>query len=97
MIFGPLGIAVLVCAATYALHAGSGLIPNPPNAPETPALLTGFVVAVFAVLFLFQALLWRASRHPLGRRLYVHALNGFYLGTLANRALGLLWPRHPMS
>jgi NAD(P)H-quinone oxidoreductase subunit 5 len=97
MIFGPLGIAVLICAATYALHAGSGLLPITVAAPATPALLTGFVAAVFAMLFLFQALLWRASRHPLGRRLYVHALNGFYLGTLANRVLGLLWPRHPIS
>ncbi|MEZ5431356.1 MAG: proton-conducting transporter membrane subunit [Verrucomicrobiales bacterium] len=65
--------------------------------PEPPPLLTGFVAAVFLVLFVFQALLCRTGHHPIFRRLYVHALNGFYLGTLANRLLGKLWPRHPIS
>lgn len=97
MMLRPLGAAVVVCAVTYALHAGSGLILTGAAAPETPALLNAFVAAVFLALFLFQALLWRAAHYSLGRRLYVHALNGFYLGTIANRLLGHLWPRHPVS
>ena len=97
MILRPVGAAVLVCAVTYALHAGSGFLLTGVSAPETPSLLAAFVAAVFVALFIFQALLWRAGHHPLGRRLYVHALNGFYLGTIANRLLGHLWPRHPIS
>jgi NAD(P)H-quinone oxidoreductase subunit 5 len=97
MILSPVGAALLVCAVTYALHAGSGFLLTESAASETSALLTGFVAAVFLALFLFQSLLWRAGHHPLGRRLYVHALNGFYLGTIANRLLGQLWPRHPVS
>jgi NAD(P)H-quinone oxidoreductase subunit 5 len=97
MILRPVVAAMLVCAVTYALHAGAGFLPAETAAPETPALLAGFVAAVFVALFFFQALLWRAGHHPLGRRLYVHALNGFYLGTLANRLLGQLWPRHNLS
>lgn len=97
MVLRPLGGAVLICVVTYALHAGSGYLLPRTAVPTTPGLLIGFVTAVFVALFLFQALLWRASRHPLGRRLYVHAMNGFYLGTIANRLLGHLWPRHPIS
>ena len=96
MALRSLGAAAVVCGITFALHAGSGFLLTDNTAPETPALLTGFVAAVFIVLFLFQALLWRAGHHPLGLRLYIHALNGFYLGTLANRLLGRFWPRHPV-
>lgn len=64
-------------------------------APPIPAWLTFIVGLAFTGLFLFQSLLWRASAHPLGRRLYVHALNGFYVGPLANRLLNRLWPTRP--
>jgi len=63
----------------------------PAAAPLPPHLLLA-VGAVFSGLFLFQALLWRANLHPAGRRLYVHALNGFYVGIVLNRLLGRLWP-----
>jgi hypothetical protein len=58
-----------------------------------PKALTAFVAAVFVGLFLFQVLLWRFRTLPFGRRIYVHALNGFYVGTYANRALSRLWPK----
>ncbi|MCP5552341.1 MAG: hypothetical protein H7A54_01710 [Akkermansiaceae bacterium] len=89
--------ALLIGATTFALHAGAAFLSPRAEVPEPPPLLTGFVAAVFLVLFLFQALLCRTGHHPIFRRLYVHALNGFYLGTLANRLLGKLWPRHPIS
>jgi len=60
-------------------------------------ILLAVVGAVFVALFIFQALLWRAAHYALGRRLYVHALNGFYLGTYANRLLGILWPRRQVA
>jgi NAD(P)H-quinone oxidoreductase subunit 5 len=88
------GAAVLICLAALVLHAAAKAFVPAAQAPAPSAFLLFAVGAVFAALFLFQALLWRANAHPLGRRLYVHALNGFYLGTLANRLLGQLWPRH---
>jgi NAD(P)H-quinone oxidoreductase subunit 5 len=90
-------IAAVIAAASLALHAGaSALFTELPAVSPSPAVLAA-VTAVFVTLFIFQALLWRAAHHDLGRRLYVHALNGFYLGTFANRFLGLLWPRQQIG
>ena len=87
------GVAATIAALSFCLHAGaSALFGGLPATPPAPAVL-GAVGAVFAGLFLFQALLWRANLHPAGRRFYVHALNGFYVGILFNRLLGRLWPR----
>jgi NAD(P)H-quinone oxidoreductase subunit 5 len=89
--------AVILCLVSLSLHAGaSGLFPHLPTAHPSPFLLATIGV-IFTALFFFQALLWRAGHHDLGRRLYVHALNGFYVGTYANRLLGWLWPRHLIS
>ncbi|HEX7630961.1 MAG TPA: NADH-quinone oxidoreductase subunit L [Lacunisphaera sp.] len=88
-----LAAGAAVVAISLSLHsATSYLLPDAPQG-ETPAALLAGLGLIFAGLFVFQALLWRAEHWPLGRRLYVHALNGFYLGTLLNRLLGQLWPR----
>lgn len=85
--------AAAIAALSLCLHAGaSALVDRLPAAPPPAAALPAMAGAVFAGLFLFQALLWRANLNPAGRRLYVHALNGFYVGILANRLLGRLWP-----
>lgn len=83
--------AVVFAVLGLVLHAvaSAGFAHLPVVRP--PTALVAYVGAVFAGLFLFQALLWRANRYERGRRLYVHALNGFYLGTWWNRALGRLW------
>lgn len=86
--------AVTVVGLSLALHAVASRLSAGLPALQPPPALLATVAAVFIGLFLFQALLWRTNAHPLGRRLYVHALNGFYLGTLFNRILGRLWPRH---
>ena len=88
------GAGLLVCLAALSLHAGAAALIPAPAKPLVPLPVLLAIGAIFTALFFFQALLWRASGHALGRRLYVHALNGFYLGTLANRLLGRLWPRH---
>ena len=82
-----------IALAAFLLHAASGILM--PDLPQVaaPAPLVFGAAAVFIALFLFQCLVWRTGRHPLGRKLYVHALNGFYIGTWANRALSRLWPR----
>jgi NAD(P)H-quinone oxidoreductase subunit 5 len=87
------GVGTLACAL-HLTAAGFLTLPAPPPAP---VWLTAIVGIAFATLFLFQALLWRASAHPLGRRLYVHALNGFYVGPIANRLLNRLWPTQPLA
>lgn len=85
--------AAAIATLSLGLHAGaSALFSRFPVTPPPSALLV-IVGAIFTGLFLFQALLWRANLHPAGRRLYVHALNGFYVGILFNRLLGRLWPR----
>lgn len=89
--------ALLVALLSLSLHAGSRMffadLPNS-SPPRSLLLLVG---AVFAGLFVFQALLWRFNRHALTQRLYVHALNGFYVGTLFNRLLVRLWPRTALA
>ena len=87
-IAAALGIA---CVA-LAFHFVAGYLLPTPVAPPVPVWLGVFVAAAFVALFFFQALLWRASAHPIGRLCYVHALSGFYVGTLANRLLNHLWP-----
>ena len=84
--------ALGIASVALALHYLAGHLLPTPVAPPVPAWLGVFVLAAFVSLFFFQALLWRASAHPIGRRLYVHALSGFYVGTLANRFLNRLWP-----
>ncbi|MBL9214408.1 MAG: hypothetical protein JNG83_02920 [Opitutaceae bacterium] len=89
---GP-AVALLVIALGLGWHAAAsyGFRDLPVGRP--PRALLFVVGAVFAGLFVAQALLWRAGRHAWGRRLYVHLLNGFYLGTFLNRLLGRLWPQ----
>jgi len=89
--------AVVIAVLSLALHYGAGAMFGGFPVIKVPMWLTVSVVMVFVGLFLFQALLWRAGRHELGRRLYVHALNGFYFTAFANRLLSYLWPRHPIS
>jgi NAD(P)H-quinone oxidoreductase subunit 5 len=92
-----LAVACAMAVLSLALHAGASSLFTHLPAARPPLGLLVAVGAIFAGLFLFQAMLWRANRRDFGRRLYVHALNGFYLGTLFNRWLGHLWPRHPVS
>jgi NAD(P)H-quinone oxidoreductase subunit 5 len=90
------GVAVIIgiAAASLLLHgAVSVWFDFLPTATAPSGLVVG-TAALFAILFVFQALLWRTGRSPYGRALYVHALNGFYVGTWANRMLNVLWPRN---
>lgn len=85
--------AIGLTSLAFGLHAvalrfiPAGLAPQPPRALEV------FVLWVFTGLFLFQVLLWRFRTVPFGQAFYVHALNGFYVGTCANRMLSRLWPK----
>lgn len=98
---GSLWRALLAAAGTVAaamlLHLVSGKMLEGYVVHQAPVWLSAWVACVFTALFFFQSLLWRASQYPLGRKLYIHALNGFYVGTLANRLLGRLWPSRSLS
>lgn len=97
MIMRGLVAAVIICLVSLSLHAAASALFTHLPAANPPPVLLGLIGAIFTALFFFQALLWRAGHQALGRRLYVHALNGFYVGTYANRLLGWLWPRHVTS
>jgi NAD(P)H-quinone oxidoreductase subunit 5 len=86
-------VALWVTAVGFGLHAVAALVFAGLPVGQPPWELVVAVGAVFAGLFVTQSLLWRAGGHALGRRLYVHVLNGFYLGTVFNRLLGRLWPQ----
>lgn len=83
-------LAAVFSAAYFALDRVAGLVitPGPQAAPAVAAPL----LALFVLLALAQSQLPRISRTPLGQKLYVHARNGFYLNTLANRFTAALWP-----
>lgn len=90
-------VAVMVTALSFGLHAAAAWLFRDLPAGRPPRALVFAVGAVFAGLFLAQSLLWRAGRHAWSRHLYVHVLNGFYLGTFFNRLLGRLWPGEPTA
>lgn len=85
------GAATAFVAAGLILHALAANVVASAGVAPAPTLQV-LVALVFAGLFALQAVLWRAGRSAVGRQLHVHALNGFYLGTLANRILARLWP-----
>lgn len=89
--------AACVVLSSMLLHAAAGWVLTGMVEYKAPVWLVAWVAFVFIILFFFQSMLWRASAHPLGRKLYIHALNGFYVGTLANRLLGRLWPSRTQS
>lgn len=84
--------AFVIALLSLALHRAASLLYPHSEPPWSSPAVPATVGSIFAGLFIFQSLLWRANRSPLGRRLYVHALNGFYVGTHLNRLLGRLWP-----
>ena len=85
--------------AYFTLHAlfdkwlASSLVTyNPVRSPLEYGVMALVILLFMAVLILQSQLPgWSATR--LGRRFYVHASQGFYLGTLANRLTMALYPK----
>ena len=80
-----------LAAACFALHAGFEQL-LAASVPAYAPLRSGVehaVMILVALLFLavlvFQSQLPAWASRPAFQRLYVHASNGFYLGTLFNR------------
>ena len=67
--------------------------------PKSKVVWTGidtglitFPLVLFLAVLVFQTQLPVWSDHPVCRALYVHARNGFYFTTLANRLVAAFWP-----
>ena len=93
------GVAFAMAAAYSVLHHAAGLMM--PSAATTAAPLgtIGMIttVAVLTLLFALNIAAPRFAQWPAVRTLYVHARNGFYLNTLANRFATRLWPLQPTT
>lgn len=97
--WGILAATLIACTWFTAHHAAlfvlSDALPaySPTRNPAELAVMVG-IVALFMAVLLFQAGLPSLAHRPAFRRLYVHAANGFYVGTLAHRfTRRLLQPR----
>lgn len=91
LVLRGLGLVAAATAACFALHAAFEQL-LAACVPAYAPLRSGgeyAVMAVIALLFLavlvFQSQLPAWAAHPAVARFYVHAGNGFYLGTLLNR------------
>lgn len=54
--------------------------------------LVALLLALFLLVLVIQTELPEWTNRPFFRAVYVHARNGFYFNTLANRAAAALWP-----
>lgn len=90
------GLAALAALLTLGAHAFIGpvlgRVPELWERGAVGAALTLIVPALFLATAVFSALLPWLSRQGRAVGLYVHGLNGFYLGILADRLVRWLWP-----
>jgi len=88
----PIGLVIAAgLSITYfALDEVAQLVVKPTN---SGANWIGVLIACILVsAAVAQSQLPRLLHTPIGEKLYVHARNGFYFNTLANRLTGALWP-----
>ena len=91
-------IGVIVSAAYFVLHIVfktmlASALPYEVTAPTVNSgLLIPVLIALFGAVLVLQSQLPLWASREWCRRLYVHARNGFYFNTLANRAVQSFWP-----
>ncbi|HVV70311.1 MAG TPA: proton-conducting transporter membrane subunit, partial [Verrucomicrobiae bacterium] len=95
-VFGA-GIAMAWCAQhkVFAELFGRHDWVNSPLMSFPGVALVAILLALFLLVLLLQTELPQWASHPLLQTLYVHARNGFYFNTLANRVVTWLWPLSP--
>lgn len=59
-------------------------------------VLIGVLLGLFLFVLVIQTELPNCANRPWFQAMYVHARNGFYFNTLANRAVAALWPVKPL-
>jgi NAD(P)H-quinone oxidoreductase subunit 5 len=98
-----LSLAAMVALAGFSLHIlFEALLTSTLPRPKAQwswmdADLACFPLILFLGVLIFQTQLPVWSTHSLCRALYVHARNGFYFTTLANRLVAAFWPLSPIS
>ena len=55
-------------------------------------LMAVMLLALFLAVLVVQTGLTQWANHPWFQAIYVHARNGFYFNTLANRFVATVWP-----
>ncbi len=85
-----LALGFVVSGAYFALGRVAEVAVRPVNSGTAWIGLT--ILSVFMIVAIAQTQLARLTRTRFGRHLYVHARNGFYFNTLANRMTSALWP-----
>ncbi len=78
-------------AAYFGLERAAAAVVKPLPVPVNQAL-SGGIVILFLLTALLQSQLPRIRRTRVVSTFYVHARNGFYFNTLANRLTMALWP-----
>jgi hypothetical protein len=96
---GAVVASIVASVTSFALYRGAGMFLEPvlgelpvPTGPLAWALAT-LPVAMFVTLTVVYTLLGTLGRTSAGRAFYVHALNGFYFGVIADRVVGIVWNR----
>ncbi len=90
-----------IVAAYYSLHRifarllGEPAWTNSQLLSWPGAVLVATLLALFLLVLVIQTGLPQWSNRPWLRAVYVHARNGFYFTTLANRCVAALWPVKP--
>ncbi len=83
-----LGVAFTVAYFLAGFAASHVLAPLQRDNP----VVTAALLCMFCVVAVMQTQLPRAAQVPWLGRMYVHARNGFYFNTLANRITMAIWP-----
>lgn len=92
-----LGQAILVAIAYGAMYSIFNVVQrNSASYSVVPmsafnGIALGFVTIGFIALFTLQVILRNGGRSPWTRRLYVHAMNGFYIDIPARRLTALIY------
>lgn len=92
------GLAVVLCTLSMGLHMGAerwlGGVAAPWDLPSEMWVWTGVVtmLGLCALVIALQLSFGRGLRSSALEDVYVHARNGFYLNTLANRWVERFWP-----
>lgn len=95
--FGAL-LGAGIVAGLFTLHLGfnrlldEGAWQNTQLNTWAGAVVASLVLGLFLAVLLVQTEIPQWSNRPFFQALYVHARNGFYLNTLANRAVAAVWP-----
>ena len=95
------GLGAGIVTAYYSLHRVFARLLGEPAWTNSQLLswpgvvLIGTLLGLFLLVLVIQTGLPQWSNRPWLRAVYVHARNGFYFNTLANRCVTALWPVKP--